>query len=63
MRVGCRKISLIRPVRLVTIGQNLEWPRGRISLARKNPDRTYNYRFSSIDNVNVIMHYDVKIYV
>ena len=40
-----------KPVRLVTIGQNqgqnLEWPRGRMNLARKNPHRNYDSRFSS----------------
>ena len=36
------------PRRLVTIGQNLELPRERISLARKKkPDRNHDSRFSS----------------
>ena len=31
----------LKPERLATIGQNVEWPRGRLSLARKKPRREF----------------------
>ena len=41
-------------LQFVTIGQNLNWPRGRLSLARKkNTKRIYDSRFSSSNNKGV----------
>ena len=31
----------LKPERLASIGQNVEWPRGRLSLARKKPRREF----------------------
>ena len=43
-------------LQFVTIGQNVNWPRERLSLARKKktPKRIYDSRFSSSKNTKII---------